>query len=148
MTNVRGRNARLGVDFGLEREQAEDVVNSLGDRFDAPGTPRPDRRADEVHHRHTRLPHGDLDVEIEVRRIDADEGQRRIGQQILLESFADSEDLTQLAKHFHVAVDRQLVHRPIGLEALLGHARAADAVVGNIGGQLLCVQPLEQQRGQ
>ena len=52
-----------------------------------------------------------------------------------------------MAEHFHVAVDRQLVHRPIGLKTLLGHARTADAVVGNIGGQL-CVQPLEQQRGQ
>lgn len=147
MADVGGWNPGPGVDLRLEREQAEDVVDRARDRLDTPGAPRPDRRADEVHHRHARAPHGDLDVEIEIGGVHADEGHRRIGQQVLLQFAPDGENLAQLAEHLDITVDRQLVHRPVRCEALLRHARAADALVGDIPRQPR-MQPLEQQRGQ
>ena len=70
----------------------------------------------------------ELDAEVEVGRVDADEGIGRLGEQPLDEPVADREDLAEVAEHLEIAAHRELVVRPPGGEALLGHARTADAL--------------------
>ena len=93
-------------------------------RLAAPG---PDRRADEVDRLHARRFQLGLDAEVEVGRVDADEGIGLVGEQALDQAVPDREDLAEMAEHLEVAAHRELVVRPPGDEAALGHARAADA---------------------
>ena len=124
MADVDRVDAVLGVDLGLERKDAEHQVGGLLDLLDPLAAPGPDRRADEVHRLHAGGAQLDLEVEVEVGRVDADEGVGLVLHQPLGQLVADADDLAEVAEHLDVAAHRELVVRPPGLKALLGHPRA------------------------
>jgi hypothetical protein len=130
----------------LEGEQAQHMVGAAGDRLDPARTPGPDRRTDEVDRLDAGRPQARLEAQVEVGRVDADEGVRSCGQQAIAKRVADAFDLAVVAQHLDIAAYGQLVVRPPGLEALSRHARAADADQARVRPAL--PHPAEQQSGE
>ncbi len=129
MTHVRRGNTGLGVDFRLEREQAEDVVHRPRNRADTTAAPRPDRWTDKVHNGNSRAPQRNFETEIEIRRIHANKTQRRTGQQLITNRATSGQNLSQRSKNFDIAVDGQRLHRPMRNEPLRHHAASANSGV-------------------
>ena len=107
----------LRVDLRLERKDAQHEVGRAADLVDPLAAPGPDRRADEMDRLHSRGLELDLDAEVEVGRVDADEGIGPGGEQALDEPAADRQDLAQVAEHLGIAAHRELVVRPPGGKA-------------------------------
>ena len=78
-------------------------------RLRAAAAPGPDRRADEVDRRDAGGLQPGLQAQVEVRRVDADEGARRLGQQAVAPARRGCADLAVVAQHLDVAAHRQLV---------------------------------------
>ena len=127
MAHVGGTNAVFGQQLGLEREQAQHVVGGGFQLGQLLGPPGPERRADEVQRLEAGAFQPRLQVEIEIRRIDADEQVGPLGQQAVAQLLADTKQLGQARQHLQVAAHRELLDRPPGLEAARRHLRAADA---------------------
>ncbi len=87
-----------------------------------------------------------LEVEVEVRRIDADEELGPFAQQPGAQLAPDAGDLGVVAQHLDIAAHRQLLLRPPALEAARQHLRAADA--HRLHGRPARLQAVEQQPGQ
>ncbi|MNN57930.1 hypothetical protein D3C81_1729450 [compost metagenome] len=69
----------------------------------------------------------ELDTQVEVRRVDADEHVRALGDKGLDQAFAARQQLGQAPQHFHQAHDRQALHGEVGVQPFGLHARAANA---------------------
>ena len=146
MADIRGGDAMLLQQRGLEREQAEHMVGAARDLGRAAGAPGPDRRADEVDRLDAGVAQLVLETEIEVGRIDTDEGVGLVGDEALEQRIADALDLAVVAQHLDIAAHRQLVVWPPGGKAMLGHARAADAE--GLQRRPALLQAAEQQAGE
>ena len=133
MADVGDRHAGLLVDLFLEREDHQHVRHRLLDFLDAPAPPGPDLRADEVHGRDAGRLQLHLEAEVKAGIVGADEHRRPFGQQAVAQVVLDALDLAVARDHFEQAAHGQRVHRQVGDEALLGHARAADAVEARFG---------------
>ncbi len=83
-----------------------------------------------------------LDVEREIRGIDADEHIGFFIDEGLDQQLASGQQLAQPPQHFHQPHHRQTLHREIGLHALGFHQRAAHADETNIG--MTCFQGTHQ----
>ena len=68
----------------------------------------------------------ELQAQIEIRRIDANEHVRLCGDQITSELTATAKQFEQAAEHLDQAHDSQPLHREIGFQALGFHPRTTD----------------------
>ena len=123
MPDIARRDAVRLVQSRLEREQAQHMVDGAADLVHAPGTPGPDRRTDELDRLDAAGLEPRLESEIEVGRIDADEGVGWIAQQSLGELVADARDPAVVAQHLGVAAHGELVARPPGSKPMRRHLR-------------------------
>src|SRR3546814_1224985 len=97
------------------------------DLFRALLAPRPHRRADVVHRAHAALLEPFFHAQVEVRRVDADEGVGLPVQYPLAEAAAQLQKPRQLRQHRGEVHHRQLLRVVPGLEAGRAHRIAADA---------------------
>ena len=117
MAHEAGRHAVLAQQFGLKREQAQHIIAAGRHLLGAPAAPGPDGRADEVHGLHASGLQACFQSEVEVRRIDTDEGRRLVVQQAPGQRLADARDLAVVAQHLHIAAHGQLVVRRRSISA-------------------------------
>ncbi|OIQ74139.1 hypothetical protein GALL_442130 [mine drainage metagenome] len=134
MTDVAGPDAGVGVNRRFEGKDAQHVIHRFADDLDALAPPGPDRRAHHVDDGDARLPQSAFELQVEIRRIDTDEGGRWRSDQPLAQAAADPQQFGQSHDHIGIAVDREAFTRPPGIEALGLHARAADACRAQAGG--------------
>lgn len=127
MADVGYRDAGLLVERWLHRKQRQDPRDGTADRLDAAAAPCPDRRADVVDRRNAGLLEAGFECEVEVGSVDADEDIGLQVEEAPLQLAADAGYLAGVLQRIDVAHDRQLVHRPPGIETLPLHGRAADA---------------------
>ena len=71
MADIGCRHAGLGIDRRLEREHQQHVINRLANLLHALPAPGPNRRADEMDNGLAAGAKGQLEIQIEVRRVDA-----------------------------------------------------------------------------
>ena len=82
--------------------------------------------------------------QVEIRGIDTDEYIRLVRQQSITQGCTNPHDLAVAPQQLPAeSVYRQLVVRPPGVEALLGHLRAADSA--RRGGRPACTHAGKQQ---
>ncbi|MCY1215477.1 hypothetical protein D9M72_273240 [compost metagenome] len=75
----------------------------------------------------------ELDPEVEVRCVDADEDVGAFVDQGLDQPLAPTQQLRKATEHLHQAHDRQALHGEIGLQPFGLHARAANADELDVG---------------
>jgi hypothetical protein len=73
MAHIGGCNTVLGQQFGLKRKDAQHVVYAALNFLHSVGAPGPNRGADKVHGFDALLAQCGLEVEVEIRGIDANE---------------------------------------------------------------------------
>ena len=146
MADVSPGHALLRQDRRLERKDAQHVIGRRADLFDTVGTPRPDRRTDEMHGLDAPSAQSGFEVEVEIGRVDADEKIGPFAQQAGLELAADAGDFGVVAQDLDIAAHRQLLLRPPALESTCQHLGTADAC--SFGAWPSRAQPIEQQPGQ
>ena len=127
MADVGDRYAFLAVDLFLERKQYQHVRNRLADLVDALIAPRPDRRTDEVHRGRAGLAQLMLQAQVEIRRVDANEHGRRLGQPAPLDVAIGGQQAGQALERVDVAEHGQGMHGMPGIEVAGLHLRPADA---------------------
>ena len=78
MSDELHRHAAITIDGFLERKDDEDTIGELSNRGEPTRPPRPDLRADVVHDRDTEAPDASRQPEVEIRKIDDDQGIRAL----------------------------------------------------------------------
>jgi hypothetical protein len=146
MADIAHRHAGLLVDRRLEREQAEHARHAARDALDAATAPGPDRRAHVVDGGHTGIAQLALQPQVEIGRIDADEGGRLVPEQAVEQAATDAGQVAVVLEHLEIAAHGQFLGRPPGVEAGRLHARPADADEVDIGPRI--AQRLDQVRSQ
>ena len=146
MADIRRRDTVARVDRRLEWKHAQHMVDRAAHLLDALAAPGPDRRADEMDRLDAGLLEPAFELEIEVGRIDADEGVGALVQQPLGEPPADARDLAVVPQHQDVAAHREAIMRPPGVETVSRHSRSADAERAQC--RPACLQSAEQQSGE
>ena len=112
---------------GLKRKKAQHMVHTALDFLNALRPGGPNRRADKLNRLDTSLAQGRFEVQIEVRRINANEHIRASGQQVLFQITAYAGDLPVVQQHVNIAQHGQFVTGPQSLEAQRLHPCAANA---------------------
>ena len=146
MAHIAGRHAGLLQQRRLEREEAQHVVGRRGQLVHPPAAPGPDRRADEVDGLEPGRLQAGLEAEVEVGRIDADEGGWTLRQQAIAELGAQRDELAVDLQRLGVAVHRKALAGPPRLEALGHHVGPADA--GRLQRRPAGLQAAHQQAGE
>ena len=90
-----------------------------------------------MHRADTRAAQIQFDVQVEVRRVDADEHVRLGRDQHLHQVLAPAQQFAQAAEHLHQAHDGQALHRKVRLQPFGLHARTADTDELDVGVALL-----------
>ena len=128
MAHIGGRDAVLLQQRRLKREDAQDMVGSTADFFNAIGAPCPDGRADKMHGFNACCTQIGLQPQIEIRGIHADEDIRAIPEQPLAQLLANCQQLAQPSQHLHaVAMHGELLAGPPGSKTPALHLRATNA---------------------
>ena len=78
MADELNRHAAVPIDGFLERKDDQHQIGELTDRLEPLRTPRPDLRADVVHHRNPERFDAPRQPEIEIRKVDDDERVRTV----------------------------------------------------------------------
>ena len=105
---VVGRYAVSFVERGFEGKQAQHPVDGPCDLVHAPLAPCPDRRADVVRRADACAPQLDLQAQVEIGRVDADEHVRRIFAQASQQAAPQLHQAGQVGQHFEQSHDGQL----------------------------------------
>ena len=133
MADVTDRNVRLMVDIAFKRKQRKHAVHRLLNLVDTLAAPGPDRRTDIMNRGDARLFERQLQIEIEVGRVDAYKHRGWLRQKMLLQAPSDGYDLTVVFQHLDIAANRQFFHRIQRGDACGNHARAGNAGKLQIG---------------
>src|SRR6185503_21292785 len=110
-----------------EREDEQHLGDRAPDLADAAPAPRPDRRADVVDRGHARPLELHLQVEVEIRRVHADEKRGRLVEEMRGEAAPYPADLPVVTDDLDVAADRELVEGIEHFHAGGAHFPPADA---------------------
>ena len=131
----------------LEWKDAQHMVHTATDLFDALGTPGPDRWRNEVHRLDAFGLQGRFKAKVEIRCIDTDEQIRALAQQANLELLPNANNLPVATQDLPaIAMYRQLMVWPPGLKSATCHLWSANAA--RIQGRPALTQTVKQQGSQ
>ena len=146
MADEAHRHLMLVVKPGFEGEQRQHQIAGLADLQHSLLPPCPDRRADVVDRLDPGSTQLELEPQIEIRGVDADEYIWPLRDQSAHQALAARKELRQSAKHFDEPHHRQPFQRKVGLQPFSLHARTTYADELDIG--MLRLQRLHQARAE
>ena len=111
----------------FEWKQRQHLAHRALDLAQTLFAPHPDRRTHVVHRRNAACLEAQLEIEIEIRRIDADEHSGRAGNKATAQLAANADDLEKMLKHLDIPAHREFLERKPYFHAGSFHARPADA---------------------
>jgi hypothetical protein len=142
VADVGHGHASLLVDLLLEGEDHQHVRHRLDDFLDAPAAPCPDLRPDVVHGRDAGVAQLRFQPEVEARVVGADKAGRPVRQQLVAQRVLDAFQLAVAGNDLEQPAHRHFFNRPVRLETMFHHGRAADAVEARVG--QVRTQPAQQ----
>ena len=127
MADISGRNAGIVIDLLFEGKDEQHAVNRTTDLRNALRPPCPNGRAYELNGAYAGRAQTFLESEIEVGRVDSDEGARAQRRNAVEQIAAHAQQPWKVTQHLNIAAHRQLAHMCPRIEAGRDHAVTADA---------------------